>query len=377
MHRTSIARRLLSPALVVSVLAGCAGGSKAVKQDVLFPPPPEKGRIRWVQSFRSEDDFKPSTMRSIWKALVPHEATGIQQPTSVALSPDEKTLYVAMPHQAKVFAIDLVGGGFKTIGKSGSDPVRRPVGVATDADGSLYVTDRDRGRVAVYSASGKLLRSFGSEKLVQPTGIAVDRKRQVAYVVNDAAASEGRHTVEVFSLAGKHLRTMGGGRSDEVGRFNFPRSVNVAATGDLYVADMLNFRVQVFDPNGQPVRSFGTLGSGFPGNFDKIQAVAFDGFGNVYVADAMQGIHIMNPVGAPLYLFGPGIIGQASGIAIDSKNRMYVSDLSHAIHIFELVNTTAADSYPTQPASSGAAPAAAPAPAKASSPPPGNTPVVE
>ncbi len=349
MHRTPFHRPLVAALALAVLAAGCAGSSKATKQDVTFPPPPQKARIRWVQSFRSEDDFKQSTWRKITKALVPYDTTAtIVQPTAVALSPDEKTLYVALPHRSRVAAVDLVSGKFSGIGTSASAPLKRPIGVATDGDGNLYVSDKDANVVRVFSASGNALRAFGTEDLVGPTGIAVDRKRQLVYVVNDASTQDGRHTVEVFSLAGKHLRTMGGGRSDAPGSFFFPRSVTVAPSGDVYVGDTLNFRIQVFDSAGQLIRTFGSAGSGFPGSFDKIHSVALDTFGNVYVADAMQGIHIMNPVGAPLFLWGRGVIGQARGLVFDAQNRIYVSDLGHSIHIFDLVNTTAADSYPTK-----------------------------
>ncbi|HET8542582.1 MAG TPA: hypothetical protein VFL83_22090 [Anaeromyxobacter sp.] len=365
MHRTTSHTLLrgVAPALAAVVLAtGCAGASKATKEDVVFPPPPQKGRIRWVQSFKTEDDFKPSAWRSFAKAVVPHDSsTSMFAPSSVALSPDEKTLYVGLPHRQRVAVVDLTSGAFRAIGLSAKNPLKRPIGVATDAQGNVYVTDKDVNAVYVFAPDGGLVRTFDPGVLRAPTGIAVDRRRQVAYVVSDGSLQEGRHTVEVFSLAGKHLRTIGGGRSGEPGFFNFPRSVYVSPSGELYVGDMLNFRVQVFDPDGQVVRTFGQAGSGFPGVFDKIHSVAQDTFGNIYVADAMQGIHILNPKAQPLMLFGTGVTGAPTGIAIDSRNRIYVADLLHAVHIFELINTTAADSYPGETAPKSPAPSGTPA----------------
>jgi sugar lactone lactonase YvrE len=361
-HASLHARRGAAAVALLLAVSGCASKQKP---DVFFPPPPDKPRIKWVRSIHSEDDLGQGAWRKIVKAVIPHDSlNSINSPTSLALSPDERTLYVAMPHASRVVAIDLDKKTFTAIGTTGRTPLAKPIGVGTDAEGRLYVSDKAASSVAVYSRDGELVERFGREQLVEPTGLAVDRKNRLVYVVNEASTQEGRHTVEVFSLAGKHLRTMGaGGPSPEPGKFKFPRSVAVSRTGEAYVVDMLNFRVQVFDARGALLRTFGSPGAGYPGQFDKIHSVAFDAFDNVYVADAMQGVHILNPDARPLMMFGPPVARATSAIVIDSKNRIYVGDLLHQLHEFQLVNTTAADSRPDSKPASGAAakPAAAPA----------------
>jgi len=337
--------RRVAPALVLLLLASACASAKP-KQEILFPPPPDKPRIKWVRSMLTEDDLRQSAWRRFWKAVVPHDATNaLNAPTGLALSPDEEILYAAVPHRSRVVAVNLKTGVFAAIGNTGRNPLGRPIGVAVDGSGLVYVSDKPSNAIFVYGADGALLRKFGQERLVEPTGIAIDRTRQVLYVVNDASEQGGRHTVESFSLAGKHLRTLGGGRSAEPGFFNFPRSVAVSRTGELHVVDMLNFRVQVFDPQGRLMRFFGAVGTGFPGQFDKIHSVAFDSFDNEYVADAVQGVHVLNRDAQPLMLFGAPVSRAPSAIVISSKNTIYVADLLHAVHEFQLVNTTAADSY--------------------------------
>jgi sugar lactone lactonase YvrE len=349
-NHTAIRRAV--PALALALLAsGCA--TTKPKADISFPPPPDKARIKWVRSFLTEDDLNQSAWRKIWKALVPHDSTNaLVSPTGLALSPDEKTLYAAVPHRRRVLAVDLAQGKMTAIGTSGGGLLNKPVGVAVDAQGLVYVSDKNASAVVVFAKDGSVVRKFGQEKLKEPTGIAVDRRAQLVYVVNDASVQEGRHTVEVFSLAGKHLRTMGGPRSPEPGRFNFPRSVAVSRTGELHVVDMLNFRVQVFDAQGRLVRMFGEAGSGFPGQFDKIHSIGFDAFDNVYVADAVQGVHILNADARPLMMFGRPVATAPSAIVVSSRNTIYVADLLHTVHEFQLVNTTAADSRAPQPSSS-------------------------
>lgn len=358
-HRTATApRRATAAATLAAVAAGAllaSGCAAPQRPKIAYPPPPDPPRVNFLRSFQKPEDLQTSGLQRFWNALIPHDTTlATINPAGLALSPDEKILYVASPARGRVLAVDLVSGGFKAIGTTGQRRLARPVGVGTDADGLLYVSDKQANAVLVYEPSGTLKRVFGGDKLVQPTGLAVDRRGQQVYVINDATSQTGRHTVEVFALDGRHVRTMGGGRSPAPGIFNFPSDLAVNAAGHLYVADMLNFRVQVFDAQGGLLKLFGQSGTGYPGLFDKIHGISFDTFGNVYVVDLMQGVQILNDVNQPLMSFGEGIVAAPLGIVIDSRNHIFVSDFQHAVHEFELVNTTAEDSRKATPPASGA-----------------------
>jgi sugar lactone lactonase YvrE len=355
----STTRRAAALALAASAGALLATGCAAPQRPkVAYPPPPDVARIMYVRSFQKPDDLQTGGWQKFWNELIPHEGgTTTINPAGLALSPDERTLYVASPPAGRVIAIDLKDGDFRAIGLSGQRRLGRPVGLGTDADGLLYVSDKQANSVLVYAPDGALKRTFGSDRLVQPTGLAVDRKGQQLYVISDATTQTGKHVVEVFSLDGRHLRTMGGGRGGTPGLFNFPSDLSVNAAGQLYVADMLNFRVQVFDGQGGLVKMFGQSGSGTPGLFDKIHGISFDAFGNVYVVDLMQGVQILNDLNQPLMSFGEGIVAAPIGIVIDSRNHIYVSDFQNAVHEFELVNTTAEDSRRPSPAPAAKEPA--------------------
>jgi DNA-binding beta-propeller fold protein YncE len=354
-------RRAVS-ALALAVLASGCASVKKPPRGYVYPPPPDVTRIKWVRSFLSEDDLQLSAWRRLWKAIIPHDSSNaLVAPTSLALSPDETTVYAAVPHRRRVVVANLKTNRVSALGTNATTGLNKPIGVAVDGQGLVYVSDKNANTIVVFSPDGAQLRRFGREQLNEPTGIAIDRRAQLLYVVNDASNQAGRHCVEVFSLAGKHLRTIGGPRSDEAGRFNFPRSVAVSRTGELHVVDMLNFRVQVFDAQGRLLRMFGEPGSGFPGKFDKIHAVGFDAFENVYVADALQGVHILNADAQPLMMFGPPVSPSPTALVVSSRNTIYVGDMMHGIHEFQLVNTTAADSRPARPSS---APPTAPAAAE-------------
>jgi sugar lactone lactonase YvrE len=358
-------------AVLALFASGCAGTVRTTGFG--YPPPPEKPRIVHVRSFTKPEDLQTGFVSRLWNALVPHDSSAtITNPAGIALTPDEKRLYVASPARSRVIAIDRERGDFHVIGTQGAQPLVAPVGLGVDAEGRLYVSDKKANAVNVYDARGSFVRQFGKDVLVQPTGLAVDRRRQLVYVISDATTHLGKHVVQVFSQNGTLLRTLGGGRGGAAGLFNFPSALAVSPNGELYVSDMLNFRIQVFDADGNLVRMIGEQGSGAPGLFDKIHGVGFDSFHNLYVVDTMQGVQILNDQNQGLMTFAMGVAYAPMSIVIDSQNRIFVTDYDHAVHEFALVNTTAADCHekpaPKTPPKDAPAPATAPTPASAPAP---------
>ena len=348
-HRTpsSAGRAALLAALAV-LGAACATAPKPV--DVRWPLPPEEPRIRFVRAFRSDDDFKTSAFSRTLRALVAAPGSAqIDQPTGLALSPDERLLYVVSPTMTPIIAVDLVEGKVRAFGGTSDGRPASPYGVAVDREGNVYVSDSSANAVRVYSPEGRQLRRI-EEKLQRPTGVAIDCARDVLYVVSGAARESEHHRVEVYTLEGKHLKTIGT-RGTGGGEFNFPTHLGVAADGTLYVVDMLNFRVQVFAPDGALQGMFGSSGNG-PGLFDKAKAVALDSFGNIYVSDSQLAlVQIFNPKHQVLMAFGgkldkPGYMLLPTALAISSKNTIYVADYAaRCVSEYQLVNTAAADSF--------------------------------
>ena len=344
------ARRAL---LLVSAIAaaGCATSSGRPTEEIVWPLPPNVARVKFVRAFRSDDDLRASTLRRTWRALVSDTRAGaINEPTGLALSVDERTLYVTSSTATPIVAVRLAEEKITKFGSgSADDRPKSPYGVAVDGEENVYVSDSGGDVVLVYAPDGRLIRKIG-ERLERPTGIAIDRRRQLLYVVSGATGESKHHRVEVFSLAGKHLRTIGT-RGARPGEFNFPTHLAVSGDGLLLVADMLNFRVQEFDPDGNLVSFFGGAGQ-VPGRFDKVKGIAFDTFGNTYVVDSQLAIvQIFNAKHQVLMGFGGrleklGYMLLPTAIAIDSKNTIYVADFAgRCVSEYQLVNTTAEDSY--------------------------------
>ncbi len=348
----SAPRRHLAPLGATALLAlcsltGCA--TVGAVAETRWPLPPEVARVRYVRTFASEYDLDVSWGRKLLRIFVPPDpAAVVGNTTGLALSPDETALYVACASTGSVLRFDLKAGKAERVAKEEGRKPASPFAVALDAEENLYISDR-AGEVLVYSREGKFLRRFGGDHLDRPTGLALDRTRQLLYVVDGSQVKSQNHRVEVFSLKGEHLRTLGT-RGGAPGQFNFPTNVTVAPDGRLFVVDMLNFRVQVFDAEGGLLGMFGSIGAGGPGTFDKAKALAFDTFGNIYVVDSQQGfVQLFNPRFEPLMAFGghaelPGYMSVPNAIVIDSRNTIYVGDFARrSVSQYQLVNTAADD----------------------------------
>ncbi len=114
------------------------------------------------QIFASDPNWKESTGK-IWridkggKAILLEDQMGTTN--GIALSPDEKILYVNESVQRKIWAFDVDAKGdisnkrlFAEFPDFGFD------GMKCDAEGNLYVTRYGKGAIAILSPEGKLIR---------------------------------------------------------------------------------------------------------------------------------------------------------------------------------------------------------------------------
>ncbi len=370
---------------------------------LVWPQPPDIGRIRWVQELKSEPKSaeelaqqqkkkkKQGWMDKVAGVQVQEESRKgskryhLMKPYGVVADSKGRIL-VADSYVGSVFIFDLeqnkvsfirngIEGRFKTI-----------IGLAIDDADRLFVSDADLHHVSVFDANGKLESSFGDDILGRPSGMAVDTENRFLYVVDI-----GKEQVAVFDADSyKFLRYVGGPpkklNDDSPGTFTKPSNVAVDADGNVIVCDTFNNRIQIFDPDGNFISMFGKNGDA-PGTFTRPKGVAVDRDGHIWVADAMQNrVQIFDKEGHLLAYFGSagteaGQFGLATGMYIDNKNnRVLVADqMKGRVQVFRYTTDEevaaiksgkapatppAAASNQGTPAAAAAAPAAtAPAPA--------------
>ncbi|MCU7907068.1 MAG: NHL repeat-containing protein [Candidatus Thiodiazotropha sp. (ex Epidulcina cf. delphinae)] len=180
----------------------------------------------------------------------------------------------------------------------------RPLGIAVDPLGNMYVGNDGRDNVEVYDPSGTKLRDIGTGQIQKPNDLALDLAGNL-YVADSLA-----NAVKVYAPNGQLLSTIG----DTL--LQFPVSVTVAysaaggGAGELYVADQGNAKIQVFSLSGVLLRAYGeklTMESvGWQGKFVQLQSLAVDSMGRVHVLDSsLSRVQILDAVtGAYIDTYG-------------------------------------------------------------------------
>lgn len=127
-------------------------------------------------------------------------------PTALALSPDARALYVADTFNDRVRKIDLVtlrvttvaggGGGPVLDGPGGEAKLARPIGLAVDSNGVLYVAELTANDFRRIDTAGNVTTLAGGAGLKvkdgpgltaqfdQPRGLAIDTRKGILYVAD-------------------------------------------------------------------------------------------------------------------------------------------------------------------------------------------------
>jgi peptidylamidoglycolate lyase len=158
-------------------------------------------------------------------------------------------------------------------------------GVEVDREDRIWCLERTEVPVQVYSAEGKLLRSWGKGQFRSPHTIRFDGQGNV-WITDHV-----EHTVKKFTPEGELLLTLGtpGEAGDDERRFNGPTDVAVTPAGDVFITDGYgNRRVVHFDREGKFVKAWGRYGGG-PGEFALPHMIVVDRRGTLFVADRNSG----------------------------------------------------------------------------------------
>jgi DNA-binding beta-propeller fold protein YncE len=336
---------LLITACVISLLFFSPGSfvysadgniQKTEDKSWVWPLPPEKPRVSHLKTIVTPKDLGAAKgfFARIWAFIAGDDSIDrILSPHGV-VADGEGNAYVADWGAGCVHYFNFQKKKYDQFNKTKDGNLVSPIGVALDDDGLLYVTDSVLRRVFVFSGS-RNKRIIGDDGLLRPTGIAVNKKDKLLYVVDTLG-----NRVEVFDLSGKKLRSFGkqGGGN---GEFNYPTDLAVDAKGDLYVMDTLNFRVQIFDKDGTFISMFGGNGTAV-GSFMKPKGIAVDSEGHIWVSDGFRNtVQVFSRDGRLLLIFGKlgagnGEFNIPSGVYIDSRDRLYVADsYNYRVQVFQ------------------------------------------
>lgn len=220
---------------------------------------------------------------------------------------------------------------------------KKPLGVAVDAHGNIYVGNTGAKTVEKYSSSGALMAVVATDfELANDLKFDADGN---LYVTDSKS-----HKIRVFSPDLSELPSM------TSVNLKYPTAIAInyvddgagQMVGELFVSSFIteagdpNF-IQVFDLSGNLKRHFGVqvtksmMGSlKWQGKFVRIQSMQIGPDGNLHVLDStLSKIQIINPVtGAYIGYYGmkgtdPGQLNLPLDILIDQSGRVIVANYSN------------------------------------------------
>ena len=334
-RRASLARPLLiGMTFGAALLQGCAAPPPAEQPVLAYPPPPEEPRYFFERTLVGSNDVREDSATDRLRRFATGESErgrGFSKPFDV-LAVDGR-IFVSDTVARHVAVLDFPRARYYEIGTEALGRLAKPLGMAADRAGHVYVVDGTAKRVQVYDLDGNYVKSIGTQEVLErPSGVAVNADGSRIYVVDTGGVESENHGVDVFDADGNLIRTIGTRGSAE-GQFNLPLNAATGPDGRLYVVDAGNFRIQVFSPEGDFIRTFGEAGR-FPGQLSHPKGIAVDGEGRIFIADSGFANFQIFDSEARLLLFigdraergGPGEYLLPAGISVDTDGRIYLVD---------------------------------------------------
>jgi DNA-binding beta-propeller fold protein YncE len=311
-------------------------------QDLAWPLPPDKPRVRFLRQYSNNLDIEPRKKRSWVDKMVgnadPNRLEWFAKPAGVAIDSRGRLIFASLQNSV-VYILEPEAHKVTRLQGGRGIVLQTPLGVAVDNHDNIFVSDPLQRLVFKFDKDGNLLSSLGtSEGMKNPTFMAIDEARRRLYVVDSHL-----HQVMVYNVDTLQFMDKFGKRGEKKGEFNFPVGIAVAKDGTIAVSDTGSCSVQMFTPDFKFLRRFGQRGTR-PGEFTRPKAVAFDNEGHIWVVDAaFNNVQIFSDKGVvlmPLGAFGntPGAFNLPLGIFIDGTDKVYISDqLNHRVQIFQFL----------------------------------------
>lgn len=330
MHRIS----LLTSSLLLISCSQLDTKDSSVKREY-WPALPETPRYKHEATFYNTDDIEVKNENERLKEIFVGKAAAkykLKRPLSIAVK--KGVIYINDAESSIIHAFDMPRRRYFQFGFRFEGKLVKPIDIAVDSKGLVYVTDRALNAVVVYDKYGLYQKRFDLKGITtQLAGITTDAQGNFIYVVDRGGIDSENHQIIKLDKAGKVIKRIGK-RGKKPGEFNLPMDAALGSNNILYVLDSGNFRIQAFDQQGNYLYSWGKAGNGF-GLFGRPRSIATDQENNVYVSDAQFGnIQIFNAEGELLMHIGQlsnskdktGEYTLLTGINVDERNNLYALD---------------------------------------------------
>ncbi len=315
--------RVIVAVLLTVGLTACAGKSSV--KEVFWPPTPDLPRVQFLKSIKDSGDVSGSKSLSLINlGSSGDDFVSIVKPYGITAANGK--IYVCDTVQADVLIIDLPNKKMTRLpGNINAGRLKKPINVAVDGKGNIYVADTSRLEVLQYAPDGSYLRSFGIGKDIKPVDVRVDDN--FVYILDHSSSQ-----IAIFdNVTGNFVKFIGGGDNPQR-RLSGPTNMADDGKGALYVSNFGNGRIIKLDRDGNFLMGYGRLGITV-GEFGRPRGIAVDNDGYIYVVDAAaQLVQIFDERMRLMMFFGapgtPGSLNIPAGIAVSTDNLDYYQKMA-------------------------------------------------
>ncbi|WP_143106614.1 S-layer homology domain-containing protein [Cohnella sp. OV330] len=310
----------------------------------------------------------------------------LQYPSDVAVDASGN-VYIATVSDHKVWKVKRIGSvdmmstfaGDSSSGYAGDGgdakfaKLYRPLGVATDSDGNVYIADSTNKRIRKVDITGNITTFAGGGVSVPGDGGAatdagfdtpIDIQTSAGDVYFTATDNRLRmvdNSGILSTVAGNGTTSYSGdGRLASTAQLGNVYAMAMDTSGNLFYADTENNRIRRIDAAGIVTTIAGTDVAGFFGDGGPAAAaqltsptgIALDAAGNLYIADSgNQRIRKIDANGVISTIAGNGTQGYSGdggpataaamnapiGVALDPQGNLFVSELTN--HVIRKIGT--------------------------------------
>ena len=201
------------------------------------------------QIFKFSHDGK--LLMKLGEARIPgNDSLHFNRPTDVAVTEDG-SFYISDGYRnSRVVKFSKDGKYLFSWGNKGNRPgeFNIPHAVDLDADGNVYVADRENKRIQEFDANGKFLKEWKDKSMEKLYSVAIDRKNQhvfaVDYLIVLDVMVKGSNIIQ-FDRKGNLISQFG-----RAGSYQGPlcryHDLAIDNEGNIYVGDILGNRIQKF-----------------------------------------------------------------------------------------------------------------------------------
>ncbi|MGV3556543.1 NHL domain-containing protein [Larkinella arboricola] len=303
-----------------------------------------------------------------------------------AIQANLSAINVAVDRQGNFFVVDEIHQRIRKVASNGiittvagngnfgysgdgilatSTALKYPAAVTADAQGNLFIADRENQRIRKVAPNGIITTVAGNgtygfsgdggpatqAKMSSPRGIVIDAQGNLFFADRENSrvrkiATNG--TISTIAGTGAYGFSGDGGPASSA-RLAYPTELALDAQGNLFIADEANFRIRKVAPNGIITTVVGSGQGGYSGDGGPATrasigypgGIALDAQGNLFIADPSNlRIRKVAPNGIITTVAGDGIEGfggdgarassarlsYPAGLAIDGQGNLLIAD---------------------------------------------------